>query len=197
MMLKHWEEKVEAIVKRNKKNNKKIISTLFSANDLQSFSLSNSVRIISYHFSNQIELLFPLDKSFVIENFLRIDLLNDISILQIESIVLEGEQKMSLPLDKIQINSKYHFGNWLMFDKTPSTVIINLESFNLNSSFAQIKVNLNVVGLGLGVINKLGDFLSSRTITTPQKEKPYVAKLYFTEQNENYAEHRSKKKRIN
>ena len=191
MMLKHWEEKVEAIVKRNKKNNKKIISTLFSANDLQSFSLSNSVRIISYHFSNQIELLFPLDKSFVIENFLRIDLLNDISILQIESIVLEGEQKMSLPLDKIQIDSKYHFGNWLIFDKTPSTVIINLESFNLDSSFAQIKVNLNVVGLGLGVINEIGDFLSSRTITTTQKEKPYVAKLYIQTEEENFAEKNS------
>ena len=158
-LLQSWEDKIEEIVERNNRKKAKFNATLFSATEKGEFSLRGSVRISEVLSPNLNTLTFPVPGNFEIGNFWKIDLVNDISILNIKSIKVYGKDRLiPIDLNEIEANAFYRSNNWFFFDQIPSSVWFHVGFLPSGFEVEKVCVELNIVNKGIRILPHVNQF---------------------------------------
>lgn len=158
-ILHNWEEKIEDLITRNEDKQKRIFSTLFSSEEENNYSLQNSIRISESMDSNPNQFTFIIPNSFRLEKFWRIDLIDDISIIQIERVSFQrGTQVISIELEEVKSNAFYRIENWYLFDRIPSSIYFQIEKSKIPESLDRLIIVFNIVGKGEKVLSHINRF---------------------------------------
>ncbi|MCB0629633.1 MAG: glycosyltransferase, partial [Lewinella sp.] len=157
-VLQNWEEKISEIFERTISKKNRITSTLFYSIEGE-FSLKNSIRITQSTDEINKRLKFTIAPSFQPGQQIKVDLVDDICILQLTSISISGDGHTPIKEGAISSNAFYRMGEYFYFDQVPSSIYFSLpDDLDISSGNIEILINFELIGKGVTIIPHINQF---------------------------------------
>lgn len=150
---------------------RKLAATLFGKGP-EGFDYTRSIPVINEDIGRQKTLVFNGDMILQDATEIKIDLVDTISLVQIQAIQLVDHSRgmeISLPLEAIQSNARFHQVNWFFFDRIPSSISFTLPGEFRISNHSRIRVHFLLAATGLEALKYLHLFSDSGNGSHNQK----------------------------